>query len=57
MEIFTFDNCDHSKEFQLSVQYYSVFDEESEPTSRSKSVVDTLDAALEIQERFRNKAK
>ncbi|CAK82442.1 unnamed protein product (macronuclear) [Paramecium tetraurelia] len=57
MEIFTFDNCDHSKEFQLLVQYYSVFDEDFEQSNRTKSVVDLLDAGLEIQEKFRNKAK
>lgn len=48
MEIFTFDNCDHSMEFQLSVNYYSVFDEDFEIHNRTKSVVDMLDAALEI---------
>ncbi|CAD8077589.1 unnamed protein product [Paramecium sonneborni] len=57
MEIFTFDNCDHSKEFQLLVQYYSVFDEDMESQNRSKSIVDLLDAGLEIQEKFRNKVK
>ncbi|CAK78098.1 unnamed protein product (macronuclear) [Paramecium tetraurelia] len=57
MEIFTFDNCDHSKEFQLLVQYYSVFDEDVESSIRTKSIVDLLDAGLEIQEKFRNKAK
>ncbi|CAD8073672.1 unnamed protein product [Paramecium primaurelia] len=57
MEIFTFDNCDHSKEFQLNVQYYSVFDEDLESSNRTKSVVDLLDAGLEIQEKFRKKAK